>query len=96
MTKRVEIDVAMWPEVRHFADSFREARRKAGVTQKELEKITGLTQAYISGVESYYANPSLQTMAMMCRAINVSLASCMPDKPSGKPPSAITGRTPSN
>lgn len=96
MTKRVEIDVVAWPEVKHFADAFKEARKNAGVTQKELEKRTGLTQAYISAVESYFANPSLQTMITMCRAIDVSLASCMPDEPSGELASAMPGRTPPN
>lgn len=94
MTKRVEIDVKAWPEVKHFADAFKAARLATGLTQKQLAEKTGLTQAYLSAVESYFANPSLQTMTTMCRAINVSLASVMPPKPSGLTAGQITGRTP--
>lgn len=94
MTKRVKIDVVAWPEVKHFADAFKDARKKAGIKQIELEQRTGLTQAYLSAVENYQANPTLQTMATMCRGIDVSLASLMPEEPSGELASAMTGRTP--
>ena len=46
-----------------------DARKSAGLTQKQLSEKTGITQADISKLESGNANPSLRTLQR--------LASCM-------------------
>lgn len=75
MGKRVLIDTDQWPEIKHFADTVVAERKKRKISQKDLAEATGLTQPYISALESYFANPTMQVQAVITRAIGVSMAS---------------------
>ena len=44
-------------------------RRRRAMTQKELEKATGIPQAEISRIESGNANPTLSTLRTLVRAM---------------------------
>jgi ribosome-binding protein aMBF1 (putative translation factor) len=48
-----------------FAANFRRARRKAGLTQRDVHRETGLAQSYICRVEKCLTNISLDNMAKL-------------------------------
>src|SRR3972149_2966304 len=50
-----------------------EARRKAGVTQKELAEKLGLSQPYIAKLESGEANPTLGTVGRIFAALGLQV-----------------------
>jgi ribosome-binding protein aMBF1 (putative translation factor) len=50
-----------------------DARRQAGLTQKELSERTGIAQSDISKLECGNANPSLRTMQRLANAMNMRL-----------------------
>lgn len=52
------------------------ARIKAGLTQKELAKLSGYTQADISRLESCEGNPSLKKLKRVTKALNMQLRIC--------------------
>ena len=49
------------------------ARINAGLTQKQLSKLTGINQSDISKLENGEANPSLKTLKRLAAATNTSL-----------------------
>jgi DNA-binding XRE family transcriptional regulator len=44
-------------------------RRHRQMTQKQLEKVTGIPQSEISRIESGHANPTLATLRILVRAL---------------------------
>jgi DNA-binding XRE family transcriptional regulator len=44
-------------------------RRHRQLTQKQLEKVTGIPQSEISRIESGHANPTLATLRVLVRAL---------------------------
>jgi transcriptional regulator with XRE-family HTH domain len=52
-----------------FGENFRQARTKAGLTQRDIEAQTGIKQAYISQIEGGKQNPTLGTMMILAHAI---------------------------
>lgn len=50
-----------------------DARQASGMTQKELAKKTGITQADISRLESGSANPSLKTLQRLADGMGMRL-----------------------
>jgi predicted transcriptional regulator len=50
-----------------------EARRDAGLTQKELSALTGINQADISKMERGSANPSLKTLQRLAKGMGKTL-----------------------
>lgn len=50
-----------------------DARKKTGLTQKELSERTGITQGDISKLENGNANPSINTLKRLAKAMNMSL-----------------------
>jgi predicted transcriptional regulator len=50
-----------------------DARKKAGLTQKELSDVTGISQADISRLEHGNGNPSLKTLQRIAKALQMSL-----------------------
>lgn len=44
-------------------------RRHRQMTQKQLEKVTGIPQSEISRIESGHANPTLATLRVLVRAL---------------------------
>ncbi|MGD9475369.1 MAG: helix-turn-helix domain-containing protein [Eubacteriaceae bacterium] len=50
-----------------------DARKKSGITQKELSRITGIAQADISKLENGNGNPSLRTLQRLARGLGMNL-----------------------
>ena len=50
-----------------------DARRETGLTQQELAKRTGITQADISKIENGNANPSLKTLQRLAAGMGRKL-----------------------
>jgi transcriptional regulator with XRE-family HTH domain len=57
-----------------IGEQVRRARKRAGLTQRELASAAGLTQASISQIENgERPNPGIETIAAIERALSVSL-----------------------
>ncbi len=54
-----------------FGDIIRQARKKQNLSQRELAKLTGLTQAGISKLERGVCNPSLKTMRKINQVLKI-------------------------
>jgi transcriptional regulator with XRE-family HTH domain len=65
---------------RHFGNRLREARVQAGFSQSELEERSGIPKARLSRYENGHVEPSIQTLARLARALNVSEASLLGDQ----------------
>ena len=50
-----------------------DARKKSGLTQKQLSERTGIAQADISRLENGNANPSLSTLKRLASAMDMTL-----------------------
>ena len=50
-----------------------DARKRNGITQKELSQRTGITQADISKLENGNANPSVRTLKKLASGLNMRL-----------------------
>lgn len=57
----------------HLVASLRRTRKSLGINQSELAKRTGLKQSYISKIENLEKNPTIETIAKYCYALNFSL-----------------------
>jgi transcriptional regulator with XRE-family HTH domain len=66
-------------EGKHFGNRLREARISAGLSQSELEDLSGIPKARLSRYENGHVEPSIQTLARLSRALNVSEASLLGD-----------------
>jgi transcriptional regulator with XRE-family HTH domain len=67
-------------EGKHFGHRLREARLAAGLSQSELEELSGIPKARLSRYENGHVEPSIQTLARLARALNVSEASLLGDQ----------------
>src|SRR5687768_17046308 len=65
---------------KHFGQRLRESRVNAGLSQSELEEISGIPKARLSRYENGHVEPSIQTLARLARALNVSEASLLGDR----------------
>ena len=65
---------------RHFGTRLREARLSAGLSQSELEDLSGIPKARLSRYENGHVEPSIQTLNRLARALNVSEASLLGDE----------------
>ena len=65
---------------KHFGNRLREARLQAGFSQSELEDFSGIPKARLSRYENGHVEPSIQTLARLARALNVSEASLLGDE----------------
>ena len=65
---------------KHFGNRLREARVGAGLSQSELEELSGIPKARLSRYENGHVEPSIQTLARLARALNVSEASLLGDQ----------------
>ncbi|MDO4478299.1 MAG: helix-turn-helix transcriptional regulator [Lachnospiraceae bacterium] len=50
-----------------------DARKEAGMTQKELSEITGIAQGDISKIEKGNANPSIRTLQRLAKGMGMTL-----------------------
>jgi transcriptional regulator with XRE-family HTH domain len=64
---------------RHFGQRLREARVNSGLSQSDLEDLSGIPKARLSRYENGHVEPSIQTLARLSRALNVSEASLLGD-----------------
>jgi len=66
---------------REFGRRLRERRELAGISQGELAHRAGLTRNYVSLLEHGLRNPTLNSMAMLAKALRVSLRALIADLP---------------
>jgi transcriptional regulator with XRE-family HTH domain len=64
---------------RTFGERLRETRVKAGLSQSDLEEISGIPKARLSRYENGHVAPSIQTLERLAAALNVSEASLLGD-----------------
>jgi transcriptional regulator with XRE-family HTH domain len=62
-----------------FAVKVRLARRRAGLTQKELGELAGLAQSYIFEIETMGANLTLEGLDRLASCLKVSMKDLMPE-----------------
>jgi transcriptional regulator with XRE-family HTH domain len=65
---------------KHFGQRLREARVNSGLSQSDLEDLSGIPKARLSRYENGHVEPSIQTLARLSRALNVSEASLLGDE----------------
>ena len=65
---------------KHFGQRLREARINEGLSQSELEELSGIPKARLSRYENGHVAPSIQTLERLSRALNVSEASLLGDQ----------------
>lgn len=57
--------------LRAFGQAVREARERTGLSQEELGFESELDRTYISGIERGVRNPTLRSIARLCRALEI-------------------------
>ncbi len=65
---------------RTFGQRLRETRVKAGLSQSDLEEISGIPKARLSRYENGHVAPSIQTLERLSKALGVSEASLLGDQ----------------
>ena len=65
---------------KNFGQRLREARINAGLSQSELEEISGIPKARLSRYENGHVAPSIQTLERLSNALKVSEASLLGDE----------------
>jgi ribosome-binding protein aMBF1 (putative translation factor) len=55
----------------YFAKKFRAARKDAGLSQRDIQKETGIPQSHISEIESAMHNICIETMVNLANLVNV-------------------------
>jgi ribosome-binding protein aMBF1 (putative translation factor) len=55
----------------YFAKNFRAARKDAGLSQRDIQKKTGIPQSHISEIESAMHNICIETMVKLANLIHV-------------------------
>jgi transcriptional regulator with XRE-family HTH domain len=61
-----------------IGDVIRTYRAERGLSQGDIERRTGLLRCYLSRVENGHTVPSLETLAKIAEALNISLADFFP------------------
>lgn len=56
-----------------LADSLRQLRREAGLTQTRMAKALGLSQPTLNRLESASQNTTLKTIEQLCRALRCDI-----------------------
>lgn len=63
-----------------FGQRLRETRIRAGLSQSDLEEISGIPKARLSRYENGHVAPSIQTLERLAKALGVSEASLLGDQ----------------
>lgn len=63
-----------------FGQRLRETRFRAGLSQSDLEELSGIPKARLSRYENGHVAPSIQTLERLARALGVSEASLLGDQ----------------
>jgi len=66
-------DIELPIEVKYFAKNLRAARISAGLTQRDLSKLTGITQGVLSEYERGLRALGIIGMAKIATAVNIPL-----------------------
>jgi transcriptional regulator with XRE-family HTH domain len=64
-----------------FGACVRAARQKAGLSQRDLAETTGLQQNHISNIEQGKLNITLDTMAVLAKALDLDLRVLLAQSP---------------
>lgn len=64
---------------RYFGNAVREQRKKLNLSQELLATRAGLHRTYVTDIESGKRNVTLVSVAKLAAALEVSVASLMPD-----------------
>ena len=97
MTVRKGVQVRS-PEVRAFGYNFREARRKAGLSMKDVSEKTGTVISYLSKMERGQTGISMDKAAELAHVIGVPLAKLLKYSPAvdeprtSLPPARMAGK----
>lgn len=67
-------------DARTFGRRLRETRLKAGLSQSDLEEISGIPKARLSRYENGHVAPSIQTLERLAKALGVSEASLLDEQ----------------
>ena len=59
------------PQRQYFAKNFRTARKDAGLSQRDIQKETGIPQSHISEIESAMHNICIETMVKLANLVHV-------------------------
>ena len=62
----------------NIGETIRNYRLQRGMSQGDIEKRTGLLRCYLSRVENGHTVPSLETLAKIAEAMDISLADFFP------------------
>ena len=87
----MKVDSGNYDPLRQIVAVLREARRKRGITQKELAQLSGITQPDISRFENGRGNPSVKTLSCLARGMGMFLDISFSEEP---PASACRGGEP--
>ena len=63
-----------------FSDKVYTLRKKKGLTQAELAKLTNVTQAAVQGYETGRVRPSKNTQIQLAKALNIKVDDLMDDE----------------
>lgn len=72
--------------------NIKEARKKVGLTQMELAKLTNLSRSYIGDIEKDRYNPSLATLKAIANALNQPLDTILTDNDINNNEPTLTSR----
>jgi len=65
--------------LQRFGDRLRSIRLRKGISQEKLAEIAGVHRTFVSSVERGERNISLQNIARLAKALEVTMARLMPD-----------------
>jgi DNA-binding XRE family transcriptional regulator len=71
MTKTIYLDDCLSPTVRLFGKRMKQRRRELRLTQAQIFERTGIAATYLSMIENGRANPSLDTVEKLARAVGL-------------------------
>jgi transcriptional regulator with XRE-family HTH domain len=61
-----------------FGQKLRRIRERKGISQEKLAELAGLHRTYVSSIERGERNISLQNIARLAKALDITLARLMP------------------
>lgn len=56
-----------------LGETIKKIRKEKGITQKKLAALTGFTQSYLSQIEATEKQPSLSTIEIIAKALDVPI-----------------------
>lgn len=59
-------------EIQRFAKNMKKLREAKGLSQGDIHRATGIDRAYISNLEAGKQNPTLETIAKIAEALDIT------------------------